>query len=56
MVRQMHDLTDNKRLLDKHARLETLLETLRGEGLPEDELAYVSTVHLGTHTRFLATS
>lgn len=56
MVRQMHDLTDNKRLLDKHARLETLLETLRGEGLPEDELAYVSTVHLGTHTRFLTTS
>lgn len=56
MVRQMHDLTDNKRLLDKHARLETLLETLRGEGLPEDELAYVRTVHLGTHTRFLATS
>ncbi|XP_057374771.1 DNA-directed RNA polymerase III subunit RPC3-like [Daphnia carinata] len=42
MVRQMHDLTDNKRLLDKHTRLETLLETLRGEGLPEDELAYLS--------------
>nr|SVE89843.1 EOG090X04YD [Daphnia sinensis] len=42
MVRQMHDLTDNKRLLDKHARLETLLESLRGEGLPEDELAYLS--------------
>nr|SVE75085.1 EOG090X04YD [Daphnia dolichocephala] len=42
VVRQKHELTDNKRLLDKHARLETLLESLRGEGLPEEELAYLS--------------
>lgn len=53
MVRQRHDLTDNKRLLDKHARLETLLESLRGEGLPEDELAYVSNFQWVEYAFFL---
>nr|CAG4636960.1 EOG090X04YD [Ceriodaphnia reticulata]SVE72898.1 EOG090X04YD [Ceriodaphnia reticulata] len=42
MVRQVHEMTDNKRLLEKHARMETLLESLREEGLPEDELAYIA--------------
>lgn len=42
MIRQTHELTDNKRLLDKHERMESLLESLRGEGVAEDELAYVS--------------
>lgn len=50
MVRQIHELTDNKRLLEKHARMETLLESLREEGLPEDELAYVSISHFGKST------
>lgn len=42
MVRQEHELTDNKRLLEKHERMETLLLTLKQEGAAEDELAYVS--------------
>ena len=41
----MHDLTENKRLLDKHALLESMLERLRGDGVPEDELADVSISH-----------
>jgi hypothetical protein len=45
MVRQMHDLTENKRLLDKHALLESMLDRLRGDGVPEDELADVSIFH-----------
>nr|CAG4650925.1 EOG090X04YD [Simocephalus serrulatus]SVE94199.1 EOG090X04YD [Simocephalus serrulatus] len=42
MIRQTHELTDNKRLLDKHERMESLLESLRGEGVAEDELAYLA--------------
>lgn len=42
MVRREHEITTNKRMLDKHERMESLLATLRAEEAPEDELAYVS--------------
>nr|SVE84219.1 EOG090X04YD [Daphnia pulex] len=47
MVRQMHDLTENKRLLEKHAMLESMLERLKGDdGVPEEEIAELSdTMH-----------
>lgn len=46
MVRQMHDLTENKRLLEKHAMLESMLERLKGDdGVPEEEIAEVSISH-----------
>nr|CAG4649280.1 EOG090X04YD [Scapholeberis mucronata]SVE93579.1 EOG090X04YD [Scapholeberis mucronata] len=42
MVRQMHEVSDNKRLLEKHERMETLLESMKAEGSPEEELAYIA--------------
>lgn len=45
MVRQMHDLTENKRLLEKHVMLESMLERLEVDGVPEEELADVSISH-----------
>lgn len=45
MVRQMHDLTENKRLLEKHAMLESMLDRLKGDGVPDDEIAEVSISH-----------
>jgi hypothetical protein len=42
----MHDLTENKRLLEKHAMLESMLERLKGDdGVPEEEIAEVSISH-----------
>ncbi len=45
MVRQMYDLTENKRLLEKHVMLESMLERLEVDGVPEEELADVSISH-----------
>jgi hypothetical protein len=45
MERQQHDLTANKRLLDRHASIENSLERLRGEDAPDDVLAEVTIFH-----------
>lgn len=46
MVRQTHDLTENKLLLEKHAVFETMMERLRAdEEVLEDELNDVKIVH-----------
>ena len=53
MVRQVHELTDNKRLLEKHVRIEALIEGIRDEAEPDDELAYVSIFHFSKFTFLL---
>lgn len=53
MLRQSHELTDNKRVLDKHTRIESLLVNLREEGLPEEELQYVSVFFIYTSATHL---
>ncbi len=45
MERQQHDLTANKRLLERHASIENSLERLRGEEAPDYLLAKVSIFH-----------
>lgn len=43
MLRQEHELADNKRVLEKQARVDTLLENCKGDGISsEEDLAYVS--------------
>nr|CAG4646999.1 EOG090X04YD [Megafenestra aurita]SVE92351.1 EOG090X04YD [Megafenestra aurita] len=43
MLRQEHELADNKRVLEKQARVDTLLENCKGDGISsEEDLAYIA--------------
>jgi hypothetical protein len=53
LERQAHDLTVNKCLLERHADFENILEQLRGEDAPDNEIAEVSILHFGTFISYI---
>ena len=53
MERQTHDLTVNKRLLERHADFEKTLEQLRGEDAPDNVIAEVSIFHFRTFISYI---
>nr|CAG4647851.1 EOG090X04YD [Moina brachiata]SVE92974.1 EOG090X04YD [Moina brachiata] len=42
MIRRDHEITSNKRLLDKQERVESIIRSMRAQEAPEEEIAYVA--------------